>query len=279
MLHPPATGTQYTYRAHDRDTLLSEIATVQLILLPRALASAGFSDDGKVLMVQYTGYEAMHGDWGCDFFEHQFMTEPLLGVPQQVKAVYVGSPAQLIIPNALYDEKETRGWLRELYPILESDWITSYEGVADDVQYRMAVPQAVHKLLERYFGHTAVLPLAAIHLYKPNAGVAFNAACIITDELAFATLRKAGKLLWHKVFDWEKPEDIAWQLATACREYGMPLKVMRVEAAIISENRYDTLLELETLFPNIIWATHALPEQGHWGPVLYAMQQLYACAL
>ena len=46
------------YQAHDQDTLLSEVASVQCVLLPRAVLAAGFSDEGRVLL-RPSGTEAL----------------------------------------------------------------------------------------------------------------------------------------------------------------------------------------------------------------------------
>lgn len=280
MVHNTTTAsTQYTYKAHERDTLLSEVSSVQLVLLPRALAIAGFTEDGQVLMVHYTAASTEHIDWGCDFFEHQFINEPLLGVPQQVKSLFVGSPYQLIIPDALYDERSTRSWLKNLYSILPDDWITEYHSEWDQAWYRMAIPRELHKLLTRYFGHTAVLPLAAPQFYKPDTSKAHLVQCIISGDLVFATLREQGKLQWHKVFEYSNVEDIAWQFAHICKQRGIRQIELRIEGTILCETCYDQLTELETFFPKIKWSAHSHSDEGHWAPVIWAMQQLYACAL
>src|ERR1044072_5942300 len=103
-----AAGALHTYRANEHDTVLSEVATVQCILLPRAFLIAGFNEEGQVVMARYNSYSAADPAWETHFFEQEFQTETLLGVPQQVKAIFLGSEESMLIPASMYEEGTAR---------------------------------------------------------------------------------------------------------------------------------------------------------------------------
>ena len=170
-----AAGNHRTYRANEHDTVLSEVSTVQCILLPRALLVAGFSDEGRVVMARYSSYTVENGEWEPSFFEHEFINEHLLGVPQQVKALFVGGVPELLIPNALYDSFSSRDWINSLHHITKGDMVESYGLANPDAEYVYAVPQAIEKLLQRYFGETPIIPLAAYQFHKVDASVPYLA--------------------------------------------------------------------------------------------------------
>ena len=80
-----ASGTQQTYRANKHATVLSEVCTVHCVLMPRAILVAGYNEDGMLVMAHYNSYVAPVTSWHTDFFEHDFINEKLLGVPQAGK--------------------------------------------------------------------------------------------------------------------------------------------------------------------------------------------------
>ena len=274
-----AAGTHHTYRANEHDTVLSEVCDIYCVLMPRALLIAGFSEDGQVVLVRYNSYAATDPPWVPGFFEHEFITEKLLGVPQQVKALFIGSCEELIIPNALYEERAARTWMESLQAICPDDVLYSHTLESADARYTFAVPARIDKLLHRYFGHTHIIPVAAYQFYKPNASAKYLLQCFITQDTVIATLHSGGKLLWHQQFGYSTIEDIAWQAAHLCRELHIQRIDLRLECTLLSEDRYELIPELERFFPKIKWYSNDSIDKGPWTPVLYLLQQLYACVL
>ncbi len=94
-----------------------------------------------------------------------------------------------------------------------------------------------------------------------------------------ASLHQLGRLLWHQQFDYSSVEDIAWQAAYACRELHIPRIDLQIQLTMLCDSCYGIGVELERYFPKIKWSLSLAREEGPWAPVLYLLQQLYACAL
>lgn len=271
-------GAHHTYRANEHDTVLSEVSRVICVLLPRSFLIAGFNGDGHVAMARYNSYEHTDPAWDKDFFEQEFMNEPLLGVPQQVRAVFIGSREGMLIPSTLYNEGEARKWMTKLQSVCPDDVLHSYGAESADAQYAFALPAAMDKLLRRYFGETPVLPLAAYQFYKPvKAGYILQ--CFAAEDVVTASLHQLGRLLWHQQFTYSGVEDIAWQAVYVCRELHIPRIDLQIQLTMLCDDCYDLGPELERYFPKIKWSLSLAKDEGRWAPVLYLLQQLYVCAL
>jgi hypothetical protein len=274
-----AAGNHHTYRANEHDTVLSEVAEVFCVLMPRALLVAGFSEAGEVVMARYNSYSTSDPAWEPGFFEHEFIDETLFGVPQQVKALFIGSHEELIIPEKLYKEQAARRWMESLQAICPDDVLHTHGIEAAGAQHTFAVPARIDKLLHRYFGDTRILPVSAYQFFKPNAGTPYLLQTFIAEDTVIATLHRSGKLLWHQQFPYGNVEDIAWQAAHLCRELAIPKIDLHVECTMLCESSYELGVELERFFPKIKWSASGGNDKGPWAPVLYLLQQLYACAL
>lgn len=273
-----AAGAHHTYRANTHDTVLSEVATVQCVLMPRAFLVAGFSPEGQVVMARYNSYSSKDPAWEPHFFEHEFMTEKLLGVPQQVKAIFIGSREAMLIPASLYEESAARTWMKQLQTLSPNDVLHLHAVESADAQYAFGLPAAIDKLLHRYFGDTPILPAAAYQFHKP-AKDGYLMQCLIAEDTVIASLHHAGKLLWHQQFAYATAEDIAWQVVQLCGELQIPYTDLHLQCAMICDACYDLAPELERYFPKIKWSATTAAEGGKWAPSIYLLQQLYACAL
>lgn len=273
-----AAGAHHTYVANGHETVLSEVASVICVLMPRAFLVAGFSEEGQVMMARYNSYAATDAAWDASFFEHEFMTETLLGVPQQVKAIFVGSEEAMLIPETLYEARAAREWMAKLQTICPSDVLHTYKAETPAAQYAFALPAPLDKLLHRYFGETPVLPVAAYQFYKPaKSGSLLQ--CLITQDTVVASLHQIGRLIWHRQFDYGTVEDIAWQIARLCRELHIPRIDLNLQATVICDSCFGLLPELERYFPKIRWSASGPTDASDWVPVCYLLQQLYVCAL
>lgn len=273
-------GTRRMYPATGHDTLLSEVRDVHCILMPRALLITGFSQEGRILMARYNSYDRELPGWNAGFFEQEFGSEPMLRTPGQVKAIFIGSREELLIPNDLYQESAARKWMESLQAICPDDVLYGYDTRSADAQYAFALPAAMDKLLHRYFGDTRIIPLAAYQFHKPAAGVPNLFQCLIAQDTVIATLHQGGKLFWHQHFSYQTAEDIAWQVASLCRELSIPRVDLTIECTTLCDDCYDLGPELERYFPKIRWSVGSGGDgPDAWAPVVYLAQQLYACAL
>jgi hypothetical protein len=274
-----AAGIHHTYRANEHDTVLSEVSEVFCVLMPRALLVAGFGSEGQVIMARYNSYSAADPAWEADFFEQEFINETLFGVPQQVKALFIGSREELIIPNSLYNDRAAKEWMASLQSICPDDVLYNHLLESTDARLAFVVPSRIDKLLHRYFGHTRIMPLSAYQFHKPNPGVPYLLQCFIAHDTVIATMHRDRKLLWHQQFEYSSPEDLAWQAAHLCRELHIPRIDLRLECAMLCDDCYTLGLELERYFPKIKWSTSGSDDKDPWAPVLFLLKQLYACAL
>jgi len=267
------------YQAHERDTLLSEVVASVCILLPGAFVVAGFGTDGTVLIIKNNVSSQPSTEWDLSFFEYEFLNEPLLAIPSQLKAVYIASEQTLPIPDALYDADALALWMNSLHHFPATSLLDTYSAAADQLHYAYVMPEAIHELTSRYFSAAKMLPAAAYQFFKPKPRKEAHMQCLISDHSVIATLRIDGKLLWHQVFNYTTPEDIAWQFTHICKSHHIHAIDLNVEATTLSDRHFDTLLELETFFPKISWSERQLRNEGPWAPAIFLMQQLYACAL
>jgi hypothetical protein len=157
--------------------------------------------------------------------------------------------------------------------------VESYGLATPEAEYVYAVPQAIEKLLHRYFGETPIIPLAAYQFHKVDAGIPYLAQCLITQDTVIASLHQYGKLQWHQQFPYSSVEDIAWQLAYLCRELAIPRIDLNIQCTMLCDTCFDIATELEQFFPKMKWSLALDSINDPWSPVVYLLQQLYACAL
>lgn len=269
---------QRSYRASEHDTLLSEVDGVLCVLLPKAVLAAGFDAEGKAIVAHYRPGPPGQSAWHPAFFEEQFMSETLLGVPQQIRAVFAASEEAMLIPRPLFEPKTARSWIQKLSAGCPTDVLHHRKTAQPDAEYAFLISAAMDKLLHRYFGETPLLPLAAYQFHKP-AKAHYLMQCLVTEGRAIASLHQMGHLIWHQQFDCAKPEDLAWQAASLCRELHIPRIDLQMELAMTSDTPSGFAAELECYFPKIKWSRSAAGDDGPWAPALFLLQQLYACAL
>lgn len=273
------THNHHVYQAHERDTLLSEVVASVCILFPSALTIAGFGADGTVLLIKNTINSQPGTEWDASFPEHEFVNEPLLAMPSQLKAVFIAGEHTMPIPDALYDADALALWMNSLHHVPANSILDTYSAAADKLHYAYLVPEPIHNIITRYFSAATILPAAAYQLYKVKKREEAHIQCLISDNTVMATLRYGGQLLWHQVFNYTVPEDIAWQFTHIAKSHQVHPIDLNIEATATSDRHADLLRELETFFPKIAWSQRQLKHESPWEPAIFLMQQLYACAL
>lgn len=270
-------GNHYVYHAHERDTLLGEVVASVCVLLPRSFVVAGFSADGTVLVIKHITAAASQAEWDAAFFEYDFLNEPLLAIPSQLKAVFIAGEHTLAIPDELYDADALSMWMNSIHHLAADNQLDTYSATADKMHYAFTLPAPVHDIIARYFTEAKILPVAAYQFHKAKNRKDAHMQCLVADQLIVATLRINGKLTWHQVFDYTTAEDIAWQFTHLCKTHHIHAIDLNVEVTTLSERDYDLIPELETFFPKITWSAHQMQQVGHWAPSIFLMQQLHAC--
>jgi hypothetical protein len=269
---------QRSYRANEHDTLLSEVDGVLCVLFPKAVLAAGFNGEGRAVVAHHRASPPQHPAWHPAFFEQQFMSETLLGVPQQIKAVFAAGEEAMLIPAPLFEPKTAQHWIQKLNASCPTDVLHHGRLAQPEAEYAFTMSAAMDKLLHRYFGDTPVRALPAYQFFKP-AKAQYLMQCLVYGGRAVASLHRMGHLMWHQQFECTSAEDLAWQALLLCRELHIPRIDLELELTMASDASFDLATELERYFPKIKWTRNAAADDGAWAPALFLLQQLYACAL
>jgi len=269
----------HAYNVHDGDTLMSQVAKVICILLPRGLTVAGFSEHGDLLMIRYGDYNRTLPTWILDFYEHRFIDEPLLSRPENVIATFVASDKYMIIPEAVYDENEAIKWLNKMFFVEGNEVLAVHRLSEDKAKYMYAYPGVMKSLVNRYFTNSKLLPLSTYQFYKPYKADT-SLQCTITQEHVFATLYRNRLLHWHQVFSYNTGEDIAYQLKLMCKQLRINADAIDMQCTVAYRGLNPILNDVIQYFPNIRENdVNATANNRQWAGTISLLQQLYACAL
>ena len=270
--------TEYSFRANSDENLLSEVDSVHCVLFPKTLLVAGFDKSGSLLTAHYNRAGDEISEWDTEFFEQDFINEKLLGVPQQVKAIFIGTEKSLIVPGEIYQSEAAEEWLARMFTLRPDSVFYNYFLKGIDSQYTFVVPPDINKLVQRYFGNPKILPAAAFHFQKSFLRNSSQIQLLITKDKAVATLMRNGQLFWHRHFAFQLAEDLAFFLANVLREFNLDLASTDVECCMMCENCEDLGLELERYFPKFRW-TRALNAARANEHLVFFAERLFSCVL
>ena len=153
-----STLNEQVYKVHTGENLISQVARVNIVLMPRAVTVAGFSERGDLLMIRYNDYKKSLPQWIIDFFEHQFLNDELLSAPHKVTSVFIASDKGILVPDVLYKSAEAEKWLRTLYYVESNEVVSEFHLREDKAHYIYAWPSAIKSLVSRYFTKAKPLP-------------------------------------------------------------------------------------------------------------------------
>jgi len=273
------TLNQQVYNVHSGDALLGQVVKVVCILLPRGLAVGGFSDRGDLLMIRYNDYKKNLPTWILDFYEHQFLNEPLLAAPHKVIATFVASDKSLLVPKAIYGEATAEKWMKKIHFVEGNEVISVYNLREDKANYLYAWPAAIKSLMTRYFTNSKILPLAAYQFHRPYKADC-SLQCSITSDQVYATLYNHKKLYWHQVFNYQNAEEVAYHFKLLCRQHNIQQENMTFQCTVTNRGLVNIVTELSQYFPGLKDGSGNIgTTDSTWTPTIYLLQQLYACAL
>jgi hypothetical protein len=269
----------HAYNVHEGDSLMSQVAKVISVVLPRGLIVVGFSEHGDLLMIRYGDYSNTLPTWILDFYEHRFIDEPLLSKPENVIATFIASDKYLLIPEDAYDEAEAVKWMRKIFFVEGNEVLSVHRLHEDKAKYMYSFPGTIKSLVGRYFVNSRLLPLATYQFYKPYKADS-SLQCAITPEHVYATLYKNRTLHWHQVFDYTTGEDIAYQIKLLCKQLRIEADAVEIQCSVAYRGLNPVLNTLSQYFPNIKESdTNATAGNLQWTSTIGLLQQLYACAL
>jgi hypothetical protein len=266
---------EQVYNVAEDESLLSRVVIVICTLVPRGLIIAGYTANKELLTIHTITYNKNQPVWALDFYEHLFANEPLLAGRDKVKAVFICTNKQLVVPDDLYDETEAKKWLKHIHFIEATDVITSYHLPSDTANYLFATPVNITELIKINFKKAALMPLAAYQFNNLQQKSLFMQCCI-TNEQASITLYNYTQLLWHRIMDYTCAEDIAFEIKHMCVEANIsPAKVSLV-CNTISAAEFPVLTQLSQYIPGIKNGK-GNSIGGKWDAAISLAQQLIAC--
>jgi Protein of unknown function (DUF3822) len=265
----------HVYNKSEDPSLISQVSQAVCVFMQRGLMTAGFNAAGELLTIHYHGYNKNRQVWELDFFEQLFMQEPLATISKKIKGVFICTDKQLVVPDALYKEKEAKEWLKRIHFVDIKEVTSSYHFDAEQKHYLLAVPPYIAGLVKVNSKGAATLPMAAYQLRQVEQQGLFAQCCVMPDQVCI-TLHDNGNLLWHKVFGYRAAEDIAFELKHACRENKINDEQLHFVCNAVSAAEHPVVAELSRYFPGTK-AGNGSDIDSKWQPAISLAQQLLAC--
>jgi hypothetical protein len=267
---------EQVYNVSNDVTLTSQVTSVVCLLTRRGIMTSGFNTANELLIIHYNGYNAQKPVWALDFFEQLFSQDPLLGAKEKIKGVFTCTDKFLIIPAALYNEKDAKTWLKQIHYIEKGDVIEAHTLGSGKLHHVSAVPVYIPELVKINFKKAIKLPLAACQ-FENIATLGLRLQCCLMQEEVCVTLHSDGQLLWHTIIAYSSAEDIAYEVKHFCRNNNLDSTAMTVTCNTVSATEYPAMAELSRYFPGIK-AGDGSAIHTAWDGAVSLAKQLLACA-
>lgn len=264
------------YLAHNGEDLLSQVQKIICLVTPHVFVSAGYHPSGEVLMVKSSRFNEQA--WDPKFIEHEFINDPMFAAPDMVKAVFVASSKNMLVPDELFvDINEASLWLNKLYHCEQGETIHIEHFSTNQIHCCYAFHAPIIDVLSQYLGEMCIKPLTMVH-FKDKVADALQ--CTIADTYAKATLHFNNKLLWHQTFEYETAEDILYQLSAACQLHQIDIQDFLLSFTTTSIEEQPILKKLKKYFPNYKPSKSGIADiiAPDWAATVFLFQQLYGCA-
>lgn len=264
------------YAGPETGNLMASVKKIILVIGPRSLMAVGYGDSGTVLGIRYTDYNNVPGDWISDFYEHQFITEPMLSDGDKITSVFISTDRTMLVPSVLYNTDAATKWIGKTQLVEADDIVSAWQADSDKAQVVYVWPQMIQDLLKRYFPKTKVLPLNAVQLGKTGKKVN-QVKCIIGAQLANIAIYVEGKLACCETIPYTAAEDIAYRIQHVLRAHG--LDTAEVIAMATGTELVLVIGRLAQYFPELTVGNEAnYMTQNSWEAALALSRQLYTCA-
>jgi len=264
-----------TYSARDEEILPAQVDFIFCIFVQRGLLTACFSSQKELLTIRYSGYATDKVVWDGVFFNNMILNDPLLAEPEKVKAVFVLSDKNMVVPNELYKESHAKVWLKQIHYIETEDTIEVFPAEADRAMYIMAMPLLIKNLINNNFRNAEIKPLA-IYQFKKPLKVGLCLQCCVSSEQVVATMHVDGNLLWHKIFDYSAAEDIVFEGKYLCKENNYFATRLTILFNTLTGGEFNILSDYSTYYP-AVKTGEGNRIHDSWDASLSLLQQLLSC--
>lgn len=264
---------EQVYNVNSDVTLTSQVASVVCLLARRGVMTAGFNAAGELLIIHYNGYNHHKPVWALDFYEQLFAQDPLLGAKDKIKGVFISTDKFLLVPAALYHEKDATEWLKHIHFMEPGDTAEPYS-LGSKLPYLHAIPVYIPELIKINFKKAAKLPLSTYQFNNiPQTGA--HVQCCLLQEQACIMLHNDGNLLWHQVIDYTTAEDIAYEVKHFCAANGLDAGKITVACNAVSATEYPVIAELSRYF--VVSAGNGNAIRAPWDGAISLAKQLRGC--
>jgi len=269
---------QSLFAANREQVSGGNISRVICLLAPGTILIAGLNAQGEVFSAK--NYSNNTAEWDADFFASICRNELLLRDVKLVKAVFVATHKQTLVPEALYHAEQATAMLRNIYHIQHDEVILSGTVNAEKAKVVYALPGDVVETIQQVFGKADMIPVTTgICGSKPDPRYEYQVSCLLMQGKVFASLHVRGALQWYQVFDFTNAEDIAYRIGTVCRQNNIGIADVYVNCMAGHDSLTAVIMELATYYPKIKYAdSNTVIDEKQWLPVLYLLQQLNICA-
>jgi hypothetical protein len=260
------------YNVREDEQLLAGLHHVTCVFARRAVLAIGYDGNNELLSLHYAAYGKERPVWELDFFEQLFHQEPLLLKHDKITKVFVLTSSEMIVPETLYDKGAAEQWFNTIHFVEPNDVIAHYPLSARKANYIYSIPHGINELIRISCHSAKVRPLAACQLDETTP-----VQCILTSEQACVTLYNNGKLLWHKIFDYAQPEDVAYEIKLVCKEHNINSDKLGIACSSMSTAEYTVVNGLSQYFGGITGGDGQYIK-SLWGPTLSLVKQMETCA-
>jgi hypothetical protein len=267
---------QQVYNVREDEQLLSQIAHVTCLLMQRGLWIAGYNDNKELLTIHFNSHSNNKPVWEIDFFEHLFGNEPLLAAKDKVKAVFICSGRDMVVPNELYNNAEATAWLKKVHFVENTDEVIVTPLQNEKAQHLMAVPNTIPALIKINFRNAAILPFP-MHHFSNSGGGDLKVHCAILPAQAYVTVHNNNQLLWYQLFDYTVSDDIAYNIKHFLRENNIESEGIAIICDATTRAEFEILRDLQRYF----YCTTADSGKisARWDASISLANQLLSCAL
>ena len=263
------------YAGPETGNLMVSVKKVAIVLGARSLMSIGYGEKGEVLAIRYCDYNNVSADWISDFYEHQFITEPLLAEEEKVTKAFVSTERTLIVPANLYNTEAAAKWVAKMHLVENDDVISDYKLDSDQAHLVYVWPQMIQDLVKRYFPNAIAIPLNAAQLNK-SAKDSIDVQCIVGLKEATITIYNGSKLLWSETSQYATAEDIAYRIQHLCS--ANDINTPDVRCTCTSSELMLVISKLTQYFPDLsISDGSSNATNAAWEAPVSLSRQLYKC--
>lgn len=265
---------EQVYNVREESDLSSKVSYVICAILQRGIMVAGFSATKELLIIHYTGYNSNKPIWEIDFFEYLISQEALFTNKEKVKAVFICSEKNFVVPDDLYEEKAAKDWLKRIHFVESRDVTDAFHLEDDKARYVHAVSQGILELIKINFRKATVQPMS-LYQFRNTKKMSLQLHGFITNEQVSLTLHNYSQLLWHKIFDYSCAEDIAYGIKHFCMENNISPSKIAFKCDAVSAAEFDTLNALSQYFPGLRSGKGVI--ETKWDATISLALQLFEC--